>query len=791
MNMLLFSGRLMIAIQSLSAAPAEPGDTTKVVDVEEIVIVASPKENTKFCQQALSSSVFSSTRIHANQITSVKDITSLVPNFYMPDYGSKLTSAVYIRGIGSRINTPAVGLYVDNIPYLDKSAFDFNLYDIERIDVLRGPQSTLYGRNVMGGLMRIYTRNPFHYQGTQASLGLSLGNNAYRVSLVHYHRISDRFAFSTGGFYEGARGFFRNGLLNKYADPLQSCGGRLRAIWLPADRWKIDFTAGYEYSDEGGYAYCLYNPETGVTGPVRSGEQGKYRRGLFNTGVAASCQAGNFIFNSVTSYQCLNDRMFIDQDFLPEEKYTLEQKQHLNVFAEEISVKSLPGKRWQWVNGLFSSWQGLHTQSPVCFHKDGMAMLQDMINSSLPSKIPMSIAFKDGTLPVWSDFYTPVASMAFFHQSVINNLLIDRLSLTVGLRLDHERLSMDYRSAASLAYDFSIKMFPVQLSNTAMCDLHGSVSYCYTQLLPKFSLKYDFDEQNNVYVTVSKGYRSGGYNIQMFSDLARGSLQGSMMAQVKQGCFEKIDQMDASGLLTVPAETIKQLIETNMPKAADPDIRSTYYKPEYGWSYEAGTHLMFFDRRLRADVSAFLMNTRDQQIARMVDSGLGRVMVNAGRSRSMGVEADISASINSHLNLNASYGYTRATFRDYDAGQDAGKQAIDYSGNTVPFVPRHTLHVDASYAFFLKNGCLHRIVLHTGYTGTGDVYWSEANDMKQIFYGLYDGGVILRMKHFDIDFWGRNIAGKDYHTFGVESMGHWFVQKGKPCQFGMDIRFNI
>ena len=65
----------------------------------------------------------------------------------MPDYGSKITSAVYIRGIGSRINTPAVGLYVDNIPYIDKSAFDFNFYDIERIDILRGPQGTLYGRN--------------------------------------------------------------------------------------------------------------------------------------------------------------------------------------------------------------------------------------------------------------------------------------------------------------------------------------------------------------------------------------------------------------------------------------------------------------------------------------------------------------------------------------------------------------------------------------------------------------------------------------------------------------------
>ena len=770
---------------------AEEADTLRVVDIEEVVVIASPKENLKLREQPASSTILSQQEMQAAQVQSIKQLTGVVPNLFIPDYGSRLTTAVYIRGVGSRINTPSVGLYVDNIPYIDKSAFDFSYADVERIDVLRGPQGTLYGRNAMGGLIKVHTKSPFTYQGTDLRLGAGT-YNAYKASVTHYHRISEHFAFSAGGFYDYQGGFFRNSFRNgERVDRSRSAGGRMRAIWLPTDRWKIDFTANYEYSDEGGYAYSLYNPETGVTDPIQSGEQGKYRRGLFNTGVAATYQADNFIFNSVTSYQRLDDRMYIDQDFLPEEKYTLEQKQRLNAFTEELSVKSLPGKRWQWVNGLFASWQGLRTQSPVHFRKDGMTMLQDMINSNLPSKMPMSITFKDDALPIYSGFDTPVTSMALFHQSTINDLLIDGLSLTVGLRLDHERLSMDYRSAASSDYDFAIKMFPVQLSNTAVCDLKGSVSDHYTQLLPKFSLKYDFDAQNNVYATVSKGYRSGGYNIQMFSDLARNSLQGSMMTQVKQGCFEKIDQMAASGMLPMPAEVIKQLIETNMPKVSEPDVRSTYYKPEYSWSYEVGTHLTLFDGRLQADMSAFLMDTRDQQIARMIDSGLGRAMVNAVRSRSMGVEAAISASINSHLNLNASYGYTRATFRDYDAGQDADKQTIDYSGNTVPFVPRHTLHVGASYAFFLKNACLHQIVLHAGYTGAGDVYWSEANDMKQSFYGLYNGSVLLRMKHFDIDIWSRNIAGKDYRTFGVESMGHWFVQKGKPRQFGVDIRFNI
>ncbi len=781
----IVSGLVFFAGSSvLNAAPVDR-DTTKVVDVEEIVVVASPKENVKFRRQALSSSVFSREHLQNSQVKSIKQLTSLIPNFYMPDYGSKLTSAVYIRGIGSRINTPAIGLYVDNVPYLDKSAFDFNTYDIERIDVLRGPQSTLYGRNAMGGLVRIYTRNPFRYQGTQFSVGGALGNNSYRASLTHYHRINQNFAFSAGGFYEGARGFFKNVTLNQYADSQQSGGGRLRAIWLPTENWKLDFTANYEYSDEGGYAYGLHHQDTHKTDAVTANEQGKYRRGLFNAGVSASYQGEYYSFNSVTSYQRLDDRMYIDQDFLSSELYTLEQKQRLNAFTEELSVKSLPGQHWQWVTGLFGSFQDLRTQSPVFFHRDGMTMLEELINKNFPSSMPMNIDFKDIDMPVWSGFKTPVASFALFHQSTFNNLLVDGLSLTLGLRMDHERLSMKYNSNTATNYAFTISMFPKALEFNGNALLNGDVKDNYTQLLPKFSLKYDFDAQNNVYATVSRGYRSGGYNIQMFSDLARNELQNVMMTQVKSGCFDMVDKM----LPPVQAEKIKGMIEKYMSQTVEQDVHSTYYKPEYSWSYEVGTHLTLWNGKLQADVAAFWMDTRDQQIAKMVESGMGRIMVNAGRSRSLGVEAALAASINKHLSLNASYGYTRATFRDYNVGGVDDK--LNYAGNTVPCVPRHTLNLGASYAFDIKDDNLRKVTFHAGYTGNGDIYWSEANDAYQGFYGVYNGSIVFHTRFCDIDLWGHNLLNKYYHTFCVESMGRWFAQRGKPRQFGIDLRFNI
>ena len=249
---------ILIALALFSAsgtwAGELPKDTLKVIDVEEIVVIAAPKENRKLRELPTAVTMLSQQDMQANQVNSIKSLTALVPNIFIPDYGSRLTSAIYIRGIGSRINTPSVGLYVDNVPYIDKSAFDFNYADLERIDVLRGPQGTLYGRNTMGGLIKVHTKSPFSYQGTDLRLGAGSYNN-YNASVTHYHRVSDQFAFSTGGFYEYGGGFFKNTYLNKRIDKSQAAGGRFRGIYLPGENLKLDLNISYEYSHEGGYPY--------------------------------------------------------------------------------------------------------------------------------------------------------------------------------------------------------------------------------------------------------------------------------------------------------------------------------------------------------------------------------------------------------------------------------------------------------------------------------------------------------------------------------------------------------
>ena len=779
-----------------------PKDSLKVVDIEEVVVIATPKENRKLRELPAATTVLSQKDMQANQVNSVKRLSGLIPNIFIPEYGSKLTTSIYIRGIGSRINTPAIGLYVDNIPYIDKSAFDFNYSDIERIDVLRGPQGTLYGRNTMGGLIKVHTKSPFTYQGTDIRMGAATYND-YNVSLTHYHRISDQFAFSTGGFYEHTGGFYQNSTRNnERVDKGNAGGGRFRGIYLPKDNLKLDLNVSYEYSDQGGYPYFY----TGITqegvnkgkteereemiGKIAYNDRSNYYRNLLNAGFNVEYQAKNFILSAVTGYQHLKDRMFLDQDFTEKNIFNLTQKQKLNTISEEIVLKSKPNRKWEWTTGIFGFYQTLNTDGPVTFKEDGVKeTIEGNTNSifeNLGNKAPkMSMSVLNPTLRVSGNFDTPLWNGAIFHQSTFNNLFTKGLSFTVGLRLDYEKMSMKYNSTSDpLNFDFNFAMGPMVITAKdliADAAYNGKLSEDYVQLLPKFALQYEWRKGNNVYATVSKGYRSGGYNVQMFSDIITGQQAHSMVEAIKKSAeFEKYSTL------------IERMIGDKMP--AIPEVKdATTYKPEYSWNYEVGTHLTLWEGKLWADLAAFYMDTRDQQLSQFIGSGLGRTTINAGKSNSYGAEASLRASLTNELSLNASYGYTYATFTDYiinEADKDGNLTVkADYNGKYVPFVPKHTLNIGGEYAITCSSRSIFdRVVFQANYNAAGRIYWTELNDVSQSFYGTLNWRANLEKGNAMISFWARNFLDKDYAAFYFETMNKGFMQKGRPVQFGIDLR---
>lgn len=792
---------LLASIFSLSAH--ETDDTLRIQSIEEVTIIGSPKENSPLRQQSMSSTLLTGSQLKERQIVSLKGISQIAPNFFMPDYGSRLTSAIYIRGIGSRINNPAVGLYVDNIPFNDKSAFDFNLNDIERIEVLRGPQGTLYGRNTMGGLIKAYTRSPLTYTGTDIHLGYATGDNHFTGSFTHYHHPSDKFAWYVGGYYEGSDGFFTNDETGRKVDDMQSVGGRFRALYLPTDRLKFDFNINYDFNDEGAYPYFyrgtntngLYAEPIGHLDQIIANRESSYKRSVVNIGLNTQYEADRFTLSNMTGFQGLHDRMFMDQDFIHYDIFTLEQKQKLATISDELTFKSKGNSRWNWVSGANVMYQSLNTTGPVTFMSDGISFLESTINGYMPEisvmgmPMPMGIKINDQQIMMGGDFDTPVLNAALFHQSEIS--LTDALKLTLGLRIDYEHNSLDYDAPGMVNYDFTMtsQMMPINLKGLlANPNFHGSISNDYIQLMPKFALQYDFSNNSNIYATVSRGTRSGGYNVQMFNDLLQGDMRNIMMSQVKDGTAEAIRKIAAENP-RMPQSVVNMIIGNldKIPVGETPDVTETItYKPEYSWNYEVGTHLSTPDNRYQADAAVFFIDTQDQQIARFAESGLGRMMVNAGHSQSRGAELSLRGELVRNLNIALNYGYTYAKFKDYDGGAEN-----DYSGNYVPFVPKHTVSLDASYSWYFNSSWANRLTIGATYSGAGRIYWTESNYFSQKYYSLLGARATLHTKYAQIELWSRNLTDTKYDTFYFESMSRGFSQKGKPSQIGIDLRFHF
>lgn len=764
----------------LNDSPIMLLDSSRVVDLDEVVVIAQPKESYRLRRQPLSSSVFTSNEMHKLNVQSLSQISCYVPSFVMPAYGSRLTSSIYVRGIGSRTGDPAVGVYYDNIPLVNKGSYNNHFYQLDRVDVLRGPQGTLYGMNTEGGIVRLYSKNPMTYQGTDIQLGIGTGMQT-NAEVAHYKKLSDKFAFSAAAFYSGLRGFFNNTNFDEKADKSNEAGGRLRFVWSPTQRLTFDLSTDYQYVNQNAFAYGEYDNATGdYTDPNTTILNG-YRRQMVNTGLNISYKAPSFLLTSTTSYQYLNDKMLMDQDYLPADYMRLEQMQKLNALTQEITLRSLRLGSWQHTSGLFFSYQWLRTDAPVYF---GDAMNSMIIsNMGMPPAVAQNMSLTDNYVP--GTFRTPQLNMGIYHESNIN--LTDRFMVTLGLRYDYQRVEIDYNTQSHflLGYSGMSHGAPINTSNHFRSILHSSASKDYNQLLPKFALTYKLDNSgSNVYATVSKGFRAGGYNLQMFSDIFQSEQQGLGMKlmQLMQGDMT-LEHTDAD------YNNISNTIA---------------YEPEESWNYELGTHLNLFGGKLHADISTFYMQIRNQQLSVMAgDYGYGRMMINAGKSSSCGLELALRGNaLDDHLSWAATYSYTHSTFRQYSdsisvgSGKDKHNEPCDYKGNHVPFIPKHTFSLMADYRIDIsKCSVLKSITIGANVAGNGETYWDVDNLYSQKLYALLGAHASLDMGMVTVNLWGRNLTDTKYNTFlinsSIDRTNRSFAQRGTPFQVGVDLSLHL
>jgi len=209
------------------APDTEMADTVIVVDKVQVTAI---KQGLVLRSQPVAASIVGSRAIERGRIGAVKNLSQTVPNFHAPDYGSRMTSSIYVRGLGARIDQPVIGLNIDNVPVLNKDNFDTELADAERIEVLRGPQSTLYGRNTMGGVVNVYTLSPLTYEGVRLMAEYGSGDS-YRFRASSYYKLAPDLGMAVTGYYTHTGGFFENQCTGEKCDRERLGGGRWKLQW--------------------------------------------------------------------------------------------------------------------------------------------------------------------------------------------------------------------------------------------------------------------------------------------------------------------------------------------------------------------------------------------------------------------------------------------------------------------------------------------------------------------------------------------------------------------------------
>ena len=719
------------------------GEKIDSVLLQAVDIVSSVKISDDEALSAYSTTTLRRADIENRHISSVKELSAIAPNFYQPDYGSRMTSSMYVRGFGSRIDQPVVGMNIDGVPVMNKNNYDFELFDIDRVQVMRGAHGLLYGRNTSGGAINLYTMSPLNFQGKRFTFEYGSANNV-RVKASHYAAPSNRFGWAVSVMYNHSDGYFMNKELGKNCDGGDNGALRLRLQWLPGDDWSIDNTLSAGYTAEGGWAYRHYNPADKTLAPVAYNDECSYKRLNISEGLVAKRAFDWGAISSTTGYQYVDDRMRLDNDFLPLDYFSMGQYQKEHSLTQEFVVKADDLGAFNILGGLFGFFKHNNMSAPVHFKQYGIDnLILKNANDWFYTEEGEKLSFKEDNFVIYDDFVIPAFGVAAFVQG---GLSLHGFDVKAGLRVDSEYSSMSYDSRSTVHYSTYKEVVGYEVMNTVF---KGQKAVDALVLLPTLSVSYGGD-WGNVYASARKGFKAGGFNTQLFSDI----LQSKMIGELT-GNEQKVDAI------------------------------STIYMPEKNWTIELGTHLSPLDsKKLDIMASLFYIDCHNQQLTTFPDGGTGRMMSNAGRSFSAGAEFSARYALGD-ITFDAGFGYTHAKFIKYNRGD------ADLSGKILPYAPRETYSLNVAYRLPVPRSFANIFVLNVGWNGVGRTYWNEENTLSQPFYSLLSASLAWEKGHWGVSLWGKNLLNEKYNTFYFHSIDNDFFAQGKPLHFGISMHINL
>lgn len=637
---------LPLAMLSAVAACVAPlvalADATK--ELEEVVVTAQRREET-LQKVPASISVFSGEKLDAANVKDVRGYFMQTPNVTFQEEGKSGPRSVDIamRGvsnIGGRVD--AFGIYVDGFNIANgaqEGAVNPAFEDIERVEVLRGPQGTFFGRNATGGALNITSKAPGpQFEGQLKSHYGSYGTWGL-TGVINAPVVEDKFFVRAMVNYEESAGFVRNVNPAGGRSDYQLSNVKLAGRWLLTDQLTLDLSA-YITREESGLNPLIptgvLNADTasivGTTVPVSDGLD-YYPR---NTSVVNhdlpltqnnDLSIGNFRLryegegfeiHSITGYMDTKRKYMDDLDFTSEPLLTQKIDDSSRTWSEEFRVQSAGAGPWVWTVGALYAEDVKDTLHEVRAGTGGFF--------DLPNAFPIDIVVED----------TRAKSWAVFAQTTWH--VLDKLALTAGGRYSDDRVS---ETSGGIGF------------GTPKLDNRGDVSF--SDFSPRFSVSYDLTDDVTTYVTASKGYKAGGLQFN---------------AALPQQFFDKENLWN---------------YELGM--------RS------YWFDHKLMLNATIFQMDwtdLQVESSATITDPVTHVIT-VIDA-----TTNAASATSRGAELEVSARPITALQLDAAIGYLHATFDSFPNAIIFGNE-VDLSGRDVIRSPKWTLSSNAQYDFPLAD----------------------------------------------------------------------------------------
>jgi iron complex outermembrane receptor protein len=734
--------------------------------LEEVVVTAQKREQS-LQDVPVSVTAFTAQTIDRAGIRDFSDYAVKTPNLGFQQRGSRADTRFGIRGItniGGQASS--VGMYVDEVNVIpnvittgSSRTADNTLLDIERIEVLRGPQGTFFGRNTMGGAVNITTQKP-DMDDTFGSVRLEAGEDEhYLVRGTANVPVTESVALRGAAYYQEFGGFIDNIGPSGASNSEENSGARLALRWQPSADLLVDLSVSYsemtqdypamvptgilaeiptQVVEEGGFLFDTFGLpmwplETVPFFPENFSDAATdLPRTLDNETYTVAARVeydlGNVTLTSVTGYIDNEFSQAGEGDASIAPAFTVGRDSNMSAFSQELRLSSNAGGAINWMLGAIYS-DDETSESDISTHlaSDPYLALWDVLGIlefGLPGDIFDIIA--NGPSGI----------------SIGNFEDVDRGSETTSYALFGD-VSWDFAQnwtvAAGLRYTRDeVEYFELTRPTLTIPQADIADDEEFEDWSPRVNLSWMPADGLTVYSTISKGYKVGGFN-------------------------------------------------------ANQDLVDLFFEEETGWNYELGFKSVWWDQRLQINAAAFYFDWNDLQVRGQDVRTQRQVVVNADAAHTQGLEIEVKALLAQGLTLDVGYGYLEAEFDNFTNAIDTNGNLFDATGNALPLAPENSFNAGLEYSVAFAQGELYARV---DYSYLDDQFTSADNalDRQIASYDLWNLRVGYDTDAYAIQAFVQNLADEEYSS-GTENLETFYtgVQRtvGRPRWAGLrvDLKF--